>query len=130
MRIRKIQIMIKPWNQVWKTEKVAARRIDRGAKTSTSGVETLYFNSVEELRRVLTDKRVELLKLIRSKKPGSIKELATIANRDFKNVNADVHLLTRLGLLTLPREKAGPKHRGRKSPRVTYGSVSVEIPLS
>ena len=130
MRIRKLQIMIKPWNQVWKTEKVAARRIDRGEKNSTSGVETLYFNSVEELRRVLTDKRVELLKLIRSKKPGSIKELATIANRDFKNVNADVHLLTRLGLLTLPREKAGPKHRGRKSPRVTYGSVSVEIPLS
>jgi len=122
--------MIKPWNQVWKTEKVAARRIDRGEKTSTSGVETLYFNSVKELRRVLTDKRVELLKLIRSKKPGSIKELATIANRDFKNVNADVHLLTRLGLLTLPREKAGPKHRGRKPPRVTYGSVSVEIPLS
>ena len=90
----------------------------------------LYFNSVEELRRVLTDRRVELLRLIRSKKPSSIKELAALATRDFKNVYADVHLLARLGLLTLPQEKAGPKHRGRKSPRVTYASVSVEIPLS
>jgi len=68
--------------------------------------------------------------LIRSEKPSSIKELAATVKRDFKNVNADVHLLARLGLLELPEEKTGPKRRGRKLPRVPYSSVSVEIPLA
>ncbi|MPZ76795.1 MAG: hypothetical protein GEU77_09730 [Deltaproteobacteria bacterium] len=65
-----------------------------------------------------------------SEKPGSIKELAAIAKRDLKNVNADVHLLARLSLLDLVEEKAGPKRRGRKPPRVSYAAVSVEIPLA
>ena len=58
-----------------------------------------------------------------------MKELATLARRDFKNVNADVHLLAQLGLLDLGEEKAGPERRRRKPPRVPYAAVSVEIPL-
>jgi hypothetical protein len=38
-----------------------------------------------------------------------------------------VGLLARLGLLDLVEEKAGPQRRGRKSPRVPYAAVSVEI---
>ncbi len=130
MKVRKIQIMIKPWARVWKEEKALARQLARGEKVSAARKETLYFDSVDELRHVLTDKRLELLRLIRSEKPGSIKELAVTAKRDFKNVNGDVHLLARLGLVELPEEKTGPKRRGRKSPRVPYSSVSVEIPLA
>jgi predicted transcriptional regulator len=129
MKVRKIQITVKPWSRVWKEEKVRARQLARSEKVPAARKETLYFDSVDELRQVLTDKRLELLRLIRSKKPSSIKELAATARRDFKNVNADVHLLARLGLVELPEEKSGPKRRGRKSPRVPYGSVSVEIPL-
>lgn len=130
MKVRKIQIMIKPWSRVWKEEKALARQLAHGEKVSAARKETLYFDSVDELRQVLTDKRLELLRLIRSEKPSSIKELAATVKRDFKNVNADVHLLARLGLLELPEEKTGPKRRGRKSPRVPYSSVSVEIPLA
>ena len=52
-----------------------------------------------------------------------------LAGRDLKNVNADVHLLARLGLIELAEEKAGPQRRGRKPPRVPYAAVSVEIAL-
>lgn len=129
MKLRKIRVLVKPWKVIWKDEKKAARGIDRREKEFRSGEETLYFTSIDELRQVLTDKRLELLRLVHTAKPGSIKELAALAKRDFKNVNADVHLLARLGLLNLAEEKIDARRRGRKTPRVSYASVSVEIPL-
>ena len=129
MKLRKLRIVVDPWEDLWKKETKAARRHDRGEKETLSGQETLYFTSIDELRHVLTDKRLELVRLILAEKPGSIKELAAIARRDVKNVNTDVHLLARLGLVDLADEKIQPRPRGRKSPRVTYTMVSVEIPL-
>ena len=130
MKLRRIRVMVKPCKDVWKEEARVARRLDRGKKEPLSGQETLYFTSIDELRQVLTDKRLELLRLIHAKKPRSITELATLAKRDFKNVNADVHLLARLGLLNLAEEKVGAGCRGRKPPCVSYAAVSVEIPLA
>ena len=130
MKLRKIRVMVKPWKDVWKKERSVARQLERGEEAQLSGQDTLYFTSIDELRQVLTDKRLELLRLIHIEKPRSIKGLAAVAKRDFKNVNADVHLLARLGLLDLAAEKAGPKRRGRKPPRVPYTAVSVEIPLA
>ena len=130
MKVRKIRVVVKPWKDVWAKERKMARRLDRGESGPISAEETLYFTSLEELRQVLTDKRLELLRLIHAQKPPSIKGLAALARRDFKNVNADVHLLARLGLLELTEERAGPKRRGRKPPRVPYAAVSVEIPLA
>ncbi len=130
MKVRKIRVVVKLWKDVWAKERKMARRLDRGESGPISAEETLYFTSLEELRQVLTDKRLELLRLIHAQKPPSIKGLAALARRDFKNVNADVHLLARLGLLELTEERAGPKRRGRKPPRVPYAAVSVEIPLA
>ena len=130
MKVRKIRVVVKLWKDVWAKERKMARRLDRGESDPISSEETLYFTSLEELRQVLTDKRLELLRLIHAQKPPSIKGLAALAKRDFKNVNADVHLLARLGLLELTEERAGPKRRGRKPPRVPYAAVSVEIPLA
>ena len=72
MKLRKIRVLVKPWKDIWKEEKRAARGLDRGEKKSRSGQETLYFTSIDELRQVLTDKRLELLRLIHTEKPGSI----------------------------------------------------------
>jgi len=130
MKVRKIRLVVKPWKDIWAKEKKIARRLDRHDGAPVSVEETLYFSSLEELRQVLTDKRLKLLRLIHAQKPSSIKALAAAAGRDFKNVNADVHLLARLGLLDLTEEGTGPKRRGRKPPRVPYTAVSVEIPLA
>lgn len=129
MKPRKMHIIVKPWKEVWVEEEKVARRLDRGERNPQWAQDTLYFTSLEELRQVLTDRRLDLLRLIRKEQPGSIKALATLAGRDLKNVNADVHLLARLGLLELEEEKAHSQQRGRKSPRVSYAAVSVEIAL-
>lgn len=129
MKIRKMHVIVKPWEEVWEKERQIARQLDRGERDPRWAQDTLYFTSLEELRQVLTDRRLELLRLIHKERPDSIKALATLAGRDLKNVNADVHLLARLGLLDLTEEKTGPQRRGRKPPRVPYAAVSVEIAL-
>jgi len=129
MKLRKIHVVVKPWKEVWEEERQTARQLDRGERDSRWAQGTLYFTSLEELRQVLTDRRLELLRLIHKEQPDSIKALAALTGRDLKNVNADVHLLARLGFLDLAEEKAGPQRRGRKPPRVPYAVVSVEIAL-
>lgn len=130
MKLHKIRVIVKPWKEAWAQERSVARRLERGERDPHWAQDTLYFTSLEELRQVLTERRVELLRLIHKERPGSIKALANLAVRDLKNVNADVHLLARLGFLELAEEKAGPKRRGRRLPRVPYAAVSVEIPFS
>lgn len=129
MRLRKIHVVVRPWKEVWEEERRVARQLDRGERDPRWAQDTLYFTSLGELRQVLTDRRLELLRLIHKERPDSIKALAALAGRDLKNVNADVHLLARLGLIDLAEEKAGPQRRGRKPPRVPYAAVSVEIAL-
>jgi predicted transcriptional regulator len=129
MKIRKMHVIVKPWEEVWEKERQIARRLERGERDPHWAQDTLYFTSLEELRQVLTDRRLELLRFIHKEQPESIKALATLTGRDLKNVNADVHLLARLGFLDLAEEKAGPQRRGRKPPRVPYAAVSVEIAL-
>src|SRR5271166_5784711 len=61
----------------------------------------LYFENVDELRRVLTENRMELLLAIGHDRPASIQELAGLVGRDYKNVSTDIALLERLGLVSL-----------------------------
>ena len=129
MKIRKMHVIVKPWEEVWEKERLIAQQLERGERDPHWAQDTLYFTSLEELQQVLTDRRLELLRLIHKEQPESIKALAILTGRDLKNVNADVHLLARLGFLDLAEEKAGPQRRGRKPPRVPYAAVSVEIAL-
>jgi predicted transcriptional regulator len=130
MRLRKIRIVIKPWDEVWRDAKRVGRRLPHGERHPEWTKDTLYFTSLEEIRTVLTDRRIALLRLIHQEKPRSIQALAALVGRDFKNVNADVHLLSRLGLVDIADGDGTERRRGRKAPRVPYRTVSVEIPLA
>jgi predicted transcriptional regulator len=89
-------------------------------------IEGIYFESVEGMRKVLTPKRLNLLHMIRVKKPGSIYELAHLVKRDLKNVQDDVALLHRIGLLSLSRTR---KARRRVVPHVNYDNLQLQIPV-
>src|ERR1700752_4177776 len=59
----------------------------------------LAFESWDALARVLTGKRMELLRYVRRHKVASVRALAKALNRDYSNVHADVQALTAAGLL-------------------------------
>lgn len=61
----------------------------------------IAFESWETLARVLTGKRMLLLRYVRHHKVPSIRALAKALNRDYSNVHADVRALVEAGLLSL-----------------------------
>ena len=59
----------------------------------------LAFESWEALSRLLTGKRLELLRHVRRHDVASIRALAQALGRDYSNVHADVQALAAAGLL-------------------------------
>ncbi|MSO92784.1 MAG: hypothetical protein EXQ86_05210 [Rhodospirillales bacterium] len=59
----------------------------------------LAFESWDALARVLTAKRMELLRYVRRHKVRSVRALAKALGRDYSNVHADVRALEAAGLL-------------------------------
>ncbi len=74
----------------------AWHRADRG---ETFDERRLAFESWDALARVLTGKRMELLRYVRRNHVASVRALAKALGRDYSNVHADVKALAGAGLL-------------------------------
>jgi predicted transcriptional regulator len=88
-----------------------ARAHDRGEKPKTLKGE--YFESLEAVRNFLTEKRLELWRIIRDQEPSSLTILAKIVHRDYKDVHQDISILVEAGLIDLRKPK-GAKTRALK----------------
>jgi predicted transcriptional regulator len=71
----------------------------RGARGERVHERYLAFESWDGLARVMTGKRMELLRYVRRHEVTSIRALAKALARDYSNVHADVQALTAAGLL-------------------------------
>lgn len=125
MRIKNIVIGIQTLAEGFNEFSLAAGSIQRG-RAPREEKEGVYFTSLEALRQVLTPRRLELLHEIRLKRPESIYELARMTGRQLKNVQNDVSILARIGLLSLSRPRQA---RARVVPRVEYDRLQLQIPL-
>lgn len=74
----------------------AWHRAERGELV---GERHLVFESWDALARVLTGKRMELLRYVHRNKVASVRALAKALGRDYSNVHADVQALTVAGLI-------------------------------
>src|SRR5215470_8733022 len=85
------------------------------------------FTSLEAARNFLTRERLALLHAIKSRKPESIYELAKMTGRDLKNIQEDVRILERHGLVRIARRSRG----GRivKAPRVPFDEIALKIAI-
>src|SRR5213594_2505438 len=90
--------------------------------------EGVYFTSIEAARNLLTPNRLSLLRAIRMKRPGSIYELAKIAGRDLKNVQDDLRLLERYGLVRMSHGRSSGKRRVR-IPQAVFDEISLKIAI-
>ena len=75
----------------------AWKRAERGE--SVEAEYKLNFESLETLLKILTPGRWLLLKSLRKNGPMSIRSLANMLERDYKNVHTDVRLLEQVGLI-------------------------------
>ena len=122
MRLKNIKIGISTTEQILSEFQKTGEAIERGELPQKN--EKIYFENINTLKNVLTDKRLALLRNIKERKPKSIYELAKMLKRDVKNVNDDVSKLSELGFITLMKSKT---KRVRVSPTVEYDKILLEI---
>lgn len=102
------------------------RAVEAGRRvTRHKGV---YFTSIEAARNLLTPNRLALLRAIRTKRPGSIYELAKVVGRDLKNVQDDLRLLDDYGLVQMKDGRSAGK-RKVKVPRALFGEIALKIAI-
>lgn len=99
------------------------RAIDKG-KAKKLAEDSINFQSLDQLRKFLTPKRLELLRVIRHKKPSSMYELAKLVGRTPENVNTDIKFLEQLGFVEVDRIH---DIRKKSVPEVTYDKMMLEI---
>ena len=79
----------------------------------------LAFENWDTLARVLTGKRLEILRHVNRHATTSIRALAKALGRDYSNVHADVQALIGVGLLDATKEGV----------RVDYDSIETKIAI-
>jgi predicted transcriptional regulator len=82
------------------------------------------FQNPSDLRALLTDRRVELLRSIMTERPASIRQLAERLDRDVKSVHEDLQVLAEYDIVHFQRD-------GRaKRPFVPYDTIEVSLEIS
>jgi predicted transcriptional regulator len=120
MKTRKVKIGIKDMETLLKEFGDAAESVEAGKKVMHE--RGVYFTNIQAFRKALTQKRMELLHVIKTEHPSSINHLARILKRDIKNVAADVRFLEQAGLIDTKK-----KTSKNIPPLVTYDKILLEI---
>ena len=120
--MRKTEIRVETAGAFFERGRKTAQLADRGKRIPHSRV--VAFEGVQELLKVLSEKRVLLLTAVKDT-PGSITDLARRLKRDRSAVTRDVQLLERYGVVEVS-ERPLPGHGRHK----WVGPVAREIRLT
>ncbi|RJQ20224.1 hypothetical protein C4580_04270 [Candidatus Woesearchaeota archaeon] len=122
MNLKHLNITVKTREQFIKDAQAAFVNVWAGQRIANPY--ELSFPNTATLRKVITDKRLDLLHAIKKHEPDSIYQLAKLIKRDLKSVNTDIAVLARLGLITLEKHR---DERRKTRPKVDFDKLSVEI---
>src|SRR3989338_2056156 len=122
MRVKRVKIGIKRFEEVLEGVKETMKKIERGEKVKER--RGYYFENLAAFRRALTEKRLEVLYVIKREKPSSVYELAKLLKRDVKNVTQDLEYLKQIGLVEIRRTK---EKQERNIPEVKYDKIDLQI---
>ena len=84
MKVKNIKVAIKSDEDIFKEVKDVVGKIERGEKVKKH--EGISFDSIDAMRKVLTEERLRVLRAIKKEHPESIYELAKKLKRDIKNL--------------------------------------------
>ncbi len=124
MRVKNIKIAIKSEDELLSEVRDVWKKLEKGEKVKKH--EGISFENLEAMRKVLTEERLRILRVIKENHPQSIYELAKMLHRDIKNTFNDVQFLAQAGLIELKKTKDG---REKTTPIVNYDKILLEIPV-
>ena len=123
--MKTVTFTIEPFTESLKRFKETFKAVQAGRQVERQ--ELVGFTSLEAARNFLTRERLGLLRTIKSRHPNSIYELAKMTGRDLKNVQQDVRILERHGLVRIATRPHGS--RKVKVPRVPFEEIALKIAI-
>ncbi len=123
--MRTVTFTIEPFPESLKRFKKTFKAVQAGRQVEPH--EMVGFTSLEAARNFLIRERLGLLRTIKSRHPNSIYELAKMTGRDLKNVQQDVQILERRGLVRIASRPRG--NRTVKVPRVPFEEIALNIAI-
>ena len=125
MNIKNIRVEIKSLKEVLGDAAKVMSKIKKGETIKPK--RGLSFGSVESFRQFFTPKRLELLRVIKHRRPQSIYELAKLIKRDIKSVVVDIKILENYDLIDI--KKIVVKNGYKVKPIFDYDKLNVEIAM-
>lgn len=125
MKVKRVTVAVRPPGAIFDEAAEVVGRIEAGKKVRAQR-EEICFSDVREMGRVLTPKRLEILRVVRDHRPASVRALAQLTGRNVKNVAEDLGLLASLGLVDMQTRGGAARS---KAPRVQYDTLRVEVHL-
>lgn len=86
----------------------------------------LNFESYADLNRLVSPTNLELLETIAQQSPASIREAATLVDRDYKQVHQNLSELADIGIITFEGGGSGQA----KQPVLAYDGLEIDIPFT
>ena len=113
-----------PWSQFKESALEAASEIEEHDGDEKTASDRLNFEDPTRIQRLLTPKRLELLRTVMERPPDSIRNVATRLDRNVSDVHSDLQLLAEYSVVEF--EEAGRAKR----PVVPYDAIRVEVELA
>jgi predicted transcriptional regulator len=123
MKVKTIKVEIKDLDAVLKEAGAVMKKLAEG-KDVEPREPAVVFQDLKTMRRVLSEKRLALLRAVRRHRPSSVYELAGLLNRNLRSVQYDVKILSELGFLELKKDG---NRRVRSVPSVPYEKMIFEV---
>jgi len=121
-----LTVQIKPAEEALKGFRETFKDVEAGRRVRRR--DGVYFTSIEAARNLLTPNRLALLRAIRTKRPGSIYELANLVDRDLKNVQDDLRLLEKYGVVRMSTRRSRGKREVRV-PEALFAQIALKIAI-
>jgi predicted transcriptional regulator len=125
--MKTVTFSIKPLNDVANDFAKTFDTVRKGGRIPRKSSDEVGFTSIEAARNFLTRERLALMRTIRARHPCSLYELAKMVKRDFKNVQEDIGILERHGLVRISKEPRGK--RKVKVPEVLFEEIALKIAI-
>ena len=103
MKVQNVIVEIKPTKEALKEFAEVFGKVKRGEAVKPK--RSIGFSNVEGFRKFFSERRMQLLSVIKHHKPRSIYHLAQLTKRQYKNVYDDVKLLEDLGLVNQEKQR-------------------------
>jgi predicted transcriptional regulator len=107
--MKTVSFSVRPLSDVLDDFGETLEAVSKGRRIPKGPREEVGFTSLEAVRNFLTRERLLLMRTIRTRHPESLYALAKMVKRDFKNVQEDIRILERHGLVRIAGEPRGKR---------------------